>query len=92
MSSPIEFRNYARRMTVDDLNNGLQGVRAPVLHNGQPVIDASGKAQTAMFISVGMQYRYQAKVYLDGAKALEWSPWIDIPMVKEGDTESEAAA
>jgi hypothetical protein len=89
MSSPIEFRSYLRRMTLEDLNNGLQGSRGPVLlASGQQATDDQGKPLFAMFIPVGIQYRYQAKVYLDGVKALEWSPWIQIPMVKEGDEEA----
>lgn len=80
MSSPIEFRTYARRMTMEDVNNGLQGTRLPVTVDGKP--------GSAMFVSVGLQYRYQAKVYLDGQKALEWSDWLTVPFVKEGDEEA----
>ena len=30
-------------------------------------------------------------VIRDGQKALEWSPWIQIPVIKEGDTEAPDA-
>lgn len=74
MSAPLEFRNYLKRMTPEDLNKGIQGARLPI-----------GPNETAMFVSVGLQYRFQEKVFLNGAKTLQWSEWITVPLVKEGD-------
>lgn len=79
MSAPIEFRNYVRRMTMDDVNKGVQGARLPI----GPVVN--GNQPHAMFVSVGLQYRYQEKVFLNGAKAMKWSDWITVPLVKEDD-------
>ena len=88
MSSPIEFRSYVRLATVEDWANGLQAARLPVIRDGQKVIGPDGNVVTAMYISVGLQYRYEGKVFIDGQKALEWSPWITIPIAKEGDTDA----
>lgn len=79
-----EFRNYVRRMTMDDVDKGLQGARLPI----GPMVD--GKQPTAMFLSVGLQVRYQRKVFLNGVKDLEWTEWETIPLVREGDDEMPA--
>jgi hypothetical protein len=50
VSLPLEIRLYNRKMTMDDLNNGMQGVRLQV-----------GPIAWAMFMPAVMQYRMKLK-------------------------------
>lgn len=79
MSAPVEYRHYLRKFTLDDLRNGLQPIKQPT----GPAVN--GQQPWEMFAPPILQYRYKEKVQVDGKMTLEWSPWIDILYVREGD-------
>ena len=86
MSSPVEYRYYLRRFTIADLKAGLQ----PLQQRVGPVVN--GQAPTELFAPPQLQYRYKEKVHVDGKPTLEWSDWIDVPFVREGEDLQTAPA
>ena len=70
MSSPVEFRLYATKFSLDDLKAGRQPIRSANgdLHN----------------VAV-MQFRYKYRLVVAGNNSLEWSEWANVPFVMEGD-------
>lgn len=80
MASSIEMRQYLRKYTLEDLKNGLQSVRVPVgpMVNGQQPVEVFCPPAT-------LQFRVKEKVHVDGKPTVEWGPWEDVPMIREGD-------
>jgi len=69
MASPVEFRLYATKFTLDDLSAGRQPVRSVnnELHN------------VAM-----LQFRYKQRLVIAGQGEIQWSEWQYVPFVTEG--------
>ena len=75
MASPVEHRFYLRKATMDDIAQGMNPLRERL---------PDGSVQLFRPIPE-LQFRYKEKIYLNGAVQLEWSEWITIPLVKEGE-------
>jgi hypothetical protein len=73
MASPIEFRQYLRYFTLQDGEVGVQPLRQPQ------------HGVTRLFMPPQLQFRHKEKIHVDGQPTLEWSPWIDVLYVCEGD-------
>jgi hypothetical protein len=78
--TPLEFRNYVRRATIDDVKAGIQPIK---IATGPRTAD--GFQASDLFVAVGLQWRYQETVHVNGIKTKQWSPWMDVPLVREGD-------
>lgn len=68
MSSPIEFRYYLRSFTLADLAQGAQPMRLP----------------SGMYAPPVLQYRYKERVPNGAETTLQWSEWIAVPVMYEG--------
>lgn len=68
MSSPIEFRYYLRAFTLTDLAQGAQPMRLP----------------SGMYAAPTLQYRYKERVPNGAETTLQWSEWVAVPVVYEG--------
>lgn len=80
-SAPVEFRYFLRRFTLEDARMGVQPVRLTV---GKP--DERGQQPFDVFVpQPELQYRYKERVYQDGKPLMQWSPWLTIPAVRDGD-------
>ena len=69
MASPVEFRLYASKFTLEDLRAGRPHVRAG---NGE------------LFNVAMLQYRYRQRLVVAGQADLIWSEWQFVPFVNEG--------
>lgn len=74
---PIDFRHYVRKYTLDDARAGTQPLRLPT----GPSI--GGQQPMDLFAPPVLQFRYKTKVHVNGTPTLEWSEWIDVPVVRE---------
>ena len=74
-SSPVEFRHFFRKYTLDDCRSGLQPFKMQI----------EGKVE--LFAPAELQFRYREKVLVDDAPKLEWTDWATIPYVRDGDIE-----
>lgn len=70
MAGPVEFRLYARKLTLDDVKAGIQ-----------PMRDGNELYCPAM-----LQYRYKQRLSVAGKLETEWSDWTFVPFIKEGVT------
>jgi hypothetical protein len=81
MADTIEIRQYLRKYTLDDVKMGLQALKIQVgpSVNGQP-------PPTELFCPPAqLQFRVKERVHVDGKPTTEWSPWEDVPVVREGE-------
>ena len=85
MASPVEFRHYLRKFTVDDARNGLQPIKQIV----GPAVN--GVAPIDIFAPPVLQFRYKEKVVVNGQVSLEWSDWADVAIVREGEESPPAS-
>ena len=69
MASPVEFRLYATKFTLDDLRAGRQPVRS--VNNEL--------CNVAM-----LQFRYKQRLVIAGKGEIQWSEWQSVPFVTEG--------
>ena len=81
MASPVEFRYFLGKFSMDDFRNGFQPVKQFV--GPQNAVEYFKPPQ--------LQYRYKERVIVNGAPLLEWSEWADVPMIREGEEASEPA-
>lgn len=65
MAQPIEFRQFFRRLTIDDVRNNVQGIRLPI-----------GENKSDLFVGPALQFRYREKV--NGT--VQWSDWQTVPL------------
>lgn len=79
MATPVEFRHFLRKFTLEDLKSGIQPIRQQL----GPMVN--GQAPIGLYAPPAFQFRYKEKLHVDGAAKLEWSEWLDIPFVREGD-------
>lgn len=68
MSGPVEFRLYARKLTLEDVKAGIQ-----------PMRDGNELYCPAM-----LQYRYKQRLSVAGKVETEFSEWQFVPFIKEG--------
>lgn len=78
MSIPIEIRQRWRLWTREDAKKGIMPQK---LATGPEV---NGQQPFDLFVMVGLQYRTHQKVFLNNAKTIQWSDWIDVAISKEG--------
>jgi hypothetical protein len=79
VSQPVEIRFFVAKASMEDIENGMPTQRIQIGPNAFGVY-----RQPPL-----LQYRYKEKTFLNGAPAVEWSDWVTIPIVREGE---EAAA
>jgi len=80
-SAPMQMRYYWRRATMQDVRAGVKPVQLAV----GPIVN--GEQATDLFVPPLLQYRYKERVFVDGKPVMGWSPWCDVPQVRDGDVE-----
>jgi len=69
MASPVEFRLYATKFTLDDLRAGRQPIRS---------------VNNDLYNVAMLQFRYRQRLVVAGKGDLIWSEWEYVPFVNEG--------
>jgi hypothetical protein len=70
MSAPIEMRMYLRKLTLDDVRNGINPIR----------LDG------VLFAPPQLQLRYKERLpTTNGQAETVWSEWQDVPYARETD-------
>lgn len=77
MASPLEFRHFMRKYTLDDCAAGLQPIRQQI----------DGRVE--LYAPPVLQFRYRSGKQQDqsGEISFLWTDWSDVPYVRDGDEE-----
>jgi hypothetical protein len=78
MASPLEFRHFFRKYTLDDCAAGLQPIRQQI----------DGRVE--LFAPPVLQFRHRDRdrAPSDGStQRFLWTEWADVPYVRDGDIE-----
>lgn len=79
MSSPVEYRYFHRKFTLEHARAGIS-----------PLHDVSTNPPS-MYAPNVLQYRYKVRVGQGAEIITKWSDWQDIPIVKEGREDAETS-
>lgn len=69
-TSPIEFRYFLRRITLDDIRAGVQ-----------PMRQALGDGVIELYHPPVLQWRVREK----GENGVQWGDWSDVPYARDGE-------
>lgn len=77
-NSPVQFRQYMARFTLEHLAAGMTPLRQMIKSAEHP------EGVPMMFTPAMLQFRFKEIVHDNGVKKMVWSEWETVGFVREG--------